>query len=422
MQRNGDQSTGVSEGGRIVQTQQETESPRQVSAPESLPSLPNHFPASVISRSPRFVVTSPTTSTPNSSPPPRPTALPEGPPSRSPLPPEWQYSEPSRDSSARTSLLITSATSSPLHSPVAEHPVITPNPSYSAVLEGSSLTSRRSLLPGLTSLGGNRSRSPLLGIAALSTLASRASQLSLDWDDYASSPTYFRRTIPVLSTPSTSLDSSPERLGTPVSVIMTIKRCSKCHLYITGAPTPDLQHAGKYGPDCQSGHHPNPCNYSHRDTGACTEYSSSVDPQSSDSQAKFEEQVSARLATPGVASDVNQSMIQDNQQLILDMNRVDTTMRMFPTELMTVDRLSSYEQELKEIRNLFLEFSTKIVTYAMNYANEQSAPKSSDGSLMNVRFWETKEQEMGLKMTNHQILIRKCASDLQSNKSMTEFR
>ena len=168
MQRNGEKSTGVSEGCRIVQTQQETESPLQVFAPESLPSLPNHFPASVISKSPRVVVTSPTTSTPNSSPLARPTALPEGPPSRSPLPPEWQYSDPSGDSSARTSLLITSAASSPLHSPVAEHPVITPNPSSSAVLEGSTLTSRRSLLPGLSSLGRKRSRSPLLGISALS--------------------------------------------------------------------------------------------------------------------------------------------------------------------------------------------------------------------------------------------------------------
>ena len=280
-------STGVSESYTSDQTQQETESSGQQVVTESLSSLPNHFPALIVPfPSLSVVVTSPTTSTPNNSPPPRPTALPEGPPSRSPLPPEWSYSDPSEDSSNRASFLVASATSSPLHSPSGEQTVITPNPSYSASRTRSPPASRRPLLSGLSNLGRRRSRSPLLGISALNTGANKASQYSLDWDNYASSPTYFRKTIPVLSTPSTSLDSSPERIGTPVSVIMT-RRCSKCHRYIAGAPTADLEHVGKYGPDCESEHHPNPCDYSSRDSGACTEYSSSVQPNQSQEQAKF---------------------------------------------------------------------------------------------------------------------------------------
>ena len=202
----------------------------------------------------------------------------------------------------------------------------------------------------------------------------------------------------MLSTPSTSLDSSPEKLGTPVSVIMTIKRCSKCHLYITGAPSPDLEHSGKYGPDCQSEHHPNPCDYSHRDNGACTQYASAAPPGPSQDQAKFQHQAPVALA-PVVVGEVNQTLVQDNQQLMLAMNRMDTMMRMFPTQLMTMDRLSSYEQELKDIRTQFLEFSDKVVMFAMTHANAQKIPRTGDGKTMNAEFWQVKEQELGQRMT-----------------------
>ena len=132
MQRNSGQSTGVSESLPIEQTQQETESSGQHELTESLPSSPNPFPASLTFPFPfpSVVVTSPTTSTPNSSPPPvRPSALPEGPPSRSPIPPGWSYSDPSEDSSNRASFIVDSATSSPLHSP-GEQSFITSNPCH----------------------------------------------------------------------------------------------------------------------------------------------------------------------------------------------------------------------------------------------------------------------------------------------------
>ena len=413
VQRTSELCTGVSESEHSDKTQQETESPFRSVATESLvPSL-SYFPASTVLPSFRVVVTSPTTSTPNSSPPPKPPSFPEGPPSQSPYPPEWQYSEPSEESSLRASILIKSASSSPLHTPSSSQPQDISNPSYSV---DHSLASRRSLLPQLSNFGRHRSRSPLLGIAALNSKSNPVSQLSLDWDNYGSSPTYFRRVIPVVSTPSTSLESSPEKLGTPVSVIMTVRRCSKCHFYISGAPSPELEHVGAFGPSCEAQHHPNPCDYNHRDNGPCTEYST-LAPDTSDHQAKF-----GQHGLPSVASsEAVGDSTHDSKQLMLEMSKVDTLIRMFPAELMTMDRLNSYEQELKDIRNQFLAFATKVVTFAISHVNSVDSLKTGDGTPMNVEFWQSEEQKLGQRMTDHQILIRKAASDIQSQKSMTEF-
>ena len=54
-----------------------------------------------------------------------------------------------------------------------------------------------------------------------------------------------------------------------VTSTMGVKRCSMCHLYIEGAPTPDLVHIGTFGPSCVASHHPFPCDYSGKD-GACS--------------------------------------------------------------------------------------------------------------------------------------------------------
>ena len=53
---------------------------------------------------------------------------------------------------------------------------------------------------------------------------------------------------------------------------------------------------------------------------------------------------------------------------MLAMNKVDTMMRMFPTRILNMDRLSSYEQDLKDIRNQFLEFYNKVLMFAMTHA------------------------------------------------------
>ena len=220
---------------------------------------------------PSVVVSSPTTSTPNKSPS-KSSYLPESPPNRSPHPLNWTYSDPSADNSARASVLIVSASSSPLVSPSKECSVITANPSYSEGRTRSPPTALRSLLPGFSAK--SRSRSPLLGISALKAFTAQASQHSLDWDNYGSSPTFFGRNliIPIISTPSTSLDSSPEKDPIQSSVIMSVRRCTGCHRYISGAPKPELEHVGRYGPDYQGEHHPAPCDYIHLELGGCTRH------------------------------------------------------------------------------------------------------------------------------------------------------
>ena len=103
-------STGVNEISHGAQAQQEAESSGLPHVSESLISSPNPTPASVIlpSQSLRILLSSPTTSTPNTSPPSIPIPLPEGPPTQSPFPPEWFYSDPSEQSSNRPSFIITS--------------------------------------------------------------------------------------------------------------------------------------------------------------------------------------------------------------------------------------------------------------------------------------------------------------------------
>ena len=76
---------------------------------------------------------------------------------------------------------------------------------------------------------------------------------------------------------------------------------------------------------------------------------------------------------------------------MLDMNKVDTLIRIFPAQLMTRDILNSYKQEHKDIKGLFLKFSTKVVTFTINHVLTKDAPRTGDGMEMNVDYWQAKE-------------------------------
>ena len=91
--------------------------------------------------------------------------------------------------------------------------------------------------------------------------------------------------------------------------------------------------------------------------------------------------------------EVKQTLISDNTQLMLVFHEVDTMIRLFPCNLMSVDRLSSYEQKLQDIETKFLEFSRKVVMFAMDHSSDQAAPKTGDGSPMDSGYWKDKEQE-----------------------------
>ena len=243
-----DISSGACRRSSNSQTKQFTEGVGQNSATNPAWFLPSQKPPSSSSVAiPNIAISLPSTSTPNSSPPPKSSSLPSD---LAAVPPDWQYSDPS-DISSRASLVLVSRENSPTRS------------------EGSRPT---------TPHPRSRSRSPLLGISSLRV--KRGSQLSLDWDNYSCNPSYFK--IPVVNTPSPSSISSfdtSQQASTPISVIMVVKRCSKCHRYISGAPSQDLEHSGPFGPDCTGEHHPNPCNYVHKEDGACSFYSGDIDIQ-----------------------------------------------------------------------------------------------------------------------------------------------
>ena len=139
--------------------------------------------------------------------------LPEGPPSRSPIPPGWSYSDPSSDNSDLLSkTFIIPDSISPLQTQSRhEIRVITRNPSVGRSQSApTSPTGRGPQLTGPPVLPRRR-RSPFLGITALESFSRQSSGLSLEWDNYSSSPTFYRRAapIPIVTTPSTSLDSTP---------------------------------------------------------------------------------------------------------------------------------------------------------------------------------------------------------------------
>ena len=147
--------------------------------------------------------------------------LPEGPPSRSPIPPGWSYSDPSSDNSDLSKTFLIPDSISPLQTPSRQEiRVITRNPSVGRSQSApTSPTGRGPQSAGPPALPRRR-RSPFLGITALESFSRQSSGLSLEWDNYASSPTFYRRAapIPIVTTPSTSLDSTPgsrEQVSTP---------------------------------------------------------------------------------------------------------------------------------------------------------------------------------------------------------------
>ena len=339
--------------------------------------VPDHVPPpqSGESVTPHLIVTGPSTSTPVNTPPEKSSSLLDILSCKQAKPLNWQYSEPN------------SADSSPLSSPKP---------------------TRRSR--SATPSNKNRFRSPLLGLSSLRP--KKGSQLSLEWDNFSSDPSYFGK-IPIVATPSPSLASSSEsvyQLFTPTSVIMAVKRCSKCHKFISGAPTPELEHTGVFGPECQGAHHPDPCSYMSKENSPCSFYAN-LSPRHNESQ----------ILHGAATNPISPELIQKNQELLLSMNRIDNLIRMFPVELMTLDRLRSYEPELEKIRDKYSEFSDKVVMFAFTFATTSNFVVTADGTAMNIEYWQGKEFSIGQKMTDHQVLIRNRASELQSAKSMSEY-
>ena len=133
------------------------------------------------------------------------------------------------------------------------------------------------------------------------------------------------------------LDSLSVKIKRPggVSSAMAVKRCTVCHMYIDGAPTPDLVHVGQFGPSCISPHHPKPCEYLHRETGACSYYEDveSVDSLETVSDGKLtKSQLLARDKT--------------RQQ---ELDRMAAELTSFRSQQLEMDRMANDMREMKDL-------------------------------------------------------------------------
>ena len=60
---------------------------------------------------------------------------------------------------------------------------------------------------------------------------------------------------------------------------------------------------------------------------------------------------------------------------------------------MTEDRLDSYNQELKDIRDKFLDFSTLVLAHSMSYIDTTVHPKAANGTVLDIAFWNNTEED-----------------------------
>ena len=197
--------------------------------------------------------------------------------------------------------------------------------------------------------------SPLLGISALAGNNKPESTTSLEWDGLASTPSYYRRPtpIPIVSTPSTSFDSTPASHYMPISA--------------SPFDTPDLN-------------------------------------------------------LQNMPNTEAENLAQDVLALQLLQKDVENQILMFPPEHMTADRLSFYNNDLKEIKDNFRDFSAKLLKFGMKYVNVDQMPISPSNEPMTINWWQQQEQELSQKVNTHQLSIRQVASTLTTTAGLSDFQ
>ena len=72
-------------------------------------------------------------------------------------------------------------------------------------------------------------------------------------------------------------------------------------------------------------------------------------------------------------------MDKESQRLLVGMHDIENMIRMFPVTHMTADRLLVYNEELKEIKDKFREFSTQVLSFSMSFINVTDVPRTQSG-------------------------------------------
>ena len=137
---------------------------------------------------------------------------------------------------------------------------------------------------------------------------------------------------------------------------MPVKRCSSCHLYIEGAPSPQLAHDGKFGPSCESRHHPDPCDYENRDQGPCNFFikvSSAgsedehrqLSPDQLEARDKFRQEEMDRMSGELVAMKRRQ---EEMDNMAADMHQMKEMMKSMRAPPPSTSSLTDHDQTLNK--------------------------------------------------------------------------
>ena len=115
-------------------------------------------------------------------------------------------------------------------------------------------------------------------------------------------------------------------------------------------------------------------------------------------------------------------VVEKNKNLLKAMNSVEVRIDSFPVNLMTVDRLHSYHEELQAIKDKFFAFTDLVLSYSMEtLSTEEPLPKNRQGQELTIQYWNDVQSQLQGKMSSHELEIRQKASDLAANKCLTEF-
>ena len=150
----------------------------------------------------------------------------------------------------------------------------------------------------------------------------------------------------------------------------------------------------------------------------------STSPENSPKSGQNSSAASHKNNNPNMTINISSELNNEALALLVTKKGVDNLITLFPPENMTADRLPFYNDELKDIKDKFLAFSTSLLTFLAKYSNVEQMPNSVSGEQMSCAWWEEQERQLSLRVTNHALKVRQAASELlaTSNLGMTEFQ
>ena len=92
---------------------------------------------------------------------------------------------------------------------------------------------------------------------------------------------------------------------------------------------------------------------------------------------------------------------------------MENLIELFPPDGLTAYYLNVCNEKLKEIKDTFRDFSGKVSTFCIKYANVDQMPHLLANQSMTVQWWEEQEKSLLQKVVQHERDIGHAASQLQ---------